>query len=74
VASTTPWAKVLVDGKDIGRNTPIVPRSKIELSPGQHKVTFVAQGKGKRFDFKVIIKAGETTRLIEKLPVEEGQD
>ncbi len=65
VANTQPWAKVLIDGKDTGKTTPIAPRSKIALKPGKHVVTFVANGK--KFNFDVVIKAAEDTRLIKQL-------
>src|SRR5262249_34851689 len=65
VANTQPWAKVFVDGKDTGKTTPIAPRSKIPLKPGKHVVTFVANGK--KFNFDVVIKAAEDTRLIKQL-------
>jgi hypothetical protein len=65
VANTQPWAKVFIDGKDTGKTTPIAPRSKIPLKPGRHVVTFVANGK--KFDFDVMIKPAEDTRLIKQL-------
>jgi eukaryotic-like serine/threonine-protein kinase len=65
VANTQPWAKVIIDGKDTGKTTPIAPRSKIPLKPGKHVVTFVANGK--KFNFDVVIKANEDTRLIKQL-------
>jgi hypothetical protein len=65
VANTQPWAKVLIDGKDTGKTTPIAPRRKIALKPGKHVVTFVANGK--KFNFDVAIKPGEDTRLIKQL-------
>ena len=65
VANTQPWAKVIIDGKDTGKTTPIAPRSKIALKPGKHVVTFVANGK--KFNFDVIIKPAEDTRLIKQL-------
>ena len=65
VANTQPWAKVLIDNKDTGKTTPIAPRSKIPLKPGKHKVTFLANGK--KYDFEVVIKAGEDFRLIRQL-------
>ena len=65
VANTQPWAKVIIDGKDTGKTTPIAPRSKIALKPGKHVVTFVVNGK--RFNFDVAIKPGEDTRLIKQL-------
>ena len=68
VANTIPWAKVIVDGKDTGKTTPVAPRSKIPLKPGRHKVTFDVDGK--RFDFSIVVEVGKITRLIRKLPVE----
>jgi hypothetical protein len=65
VANSQPWAKVIVDGKDTGKTTPIAPRSKIPLKPGKHVVTFVANGK--KFNFDIVIKPGEDTRLIKQL-------
>jgi hypothetical protein len=65
VANTQPWAKVIIDGKDTGKTTPIAPRSKIALKPGKHVVTFVANGK--KFNFDVVIKPAEDTRLIKQL-------
>ena len=63
-----PWAKVLVDGKDTGKTTPVAPRQKIPLKPGRHKITFVVEGK--EFSFPITISAGQVTRLIKKLSVE----
>lgn len=65
IANTQPWAKVIIDGKDTGKTTPIAPRSKIPLKPGKHTVTFVANGRNYNFD--VVIKPGEDTRLIRQL-------
>ena len=65
VANTQPWAKVIIDGKDTGKTTPIAPRSKIPLKPGKHVVTFVANGK--KFNFDIVIKPGQDERLIKQL-------
>jgi hypothetical protein len=65
VANTQPWAKVLIDGKDTGKTTPIAPRSKIPLKPGKHVVTFVANGK--KYNFDIVVKSGEDFRLIRQL-------
>ena len=65
IANTQPWAKVIIDGKDTGKTTPIAPRSKIPLKPGKHTVTFVANGRNYNFD--VVIKSGEDARLIRQL-------
>jgi len=67
VANTMPWgAKVLVDGKDTGQLTPVMPRKKIPLKPGRHKVTFVLAGK--KHNFSISVQPGKTSRLIKKLP------
>jgi serine/threonine protein kinase len=65
VANTQPWAKVLIDGKDTGKTTPIAPRSKIPLKPGKHTVTFVVSGK--KYNFDISVKPGEEVRLIKQL-------
>jgi serine/threonine protein kinase len=67
IAHTTPWARVIVDGKDSGRNTPIVPKKPIMLPPGKHKVTFKIQSTGETFTFPVNIKSGQNTKLVKKL-------
>ena len=69
IANTVPWARVWIDGKDTGRSTPIAKRSRLELSPGKHKVTFVF-GKQK-FPYSVTIAPGKTAKLVEDLPVSE---
>ncbi|MBK6847952.1 MAG: serine/threonine protein kinase [Proteobacteria bacterium] len=67
VVNSTPWARVLIDGNDSGRNTPITPRQRVPLKRGRHRVTLVVGDQ--RFDFVVEITAGATTRLIEALPI-----
>jgi serine/threonine protein kinase len=67
VAYTTPWAKVVIDGKDTGKMTPIAPRAKIALPPGKHKVTFVVGREN--WSYTVTIKAGETSKITKDLPV-----
>ncbi len=68
VASSNPWARVYVDGKDTGKTTPIPKTRPLKLKPGKHKVTF-AVGR-QRFDYTVTIRAGETSRLSKDLPVD----
>jgi serine/threonine protein kinase len=67
IANTQPWARVLIDGHDTGKSTPIAPRSKVALKPGKHMVTFVVGGK--KFDYEIVVRPGEDTRLIRKLDV-----
>ncbi|MCB9573734.1 MAG: hypothetical protein H6709_16770 [Kofleriaceae bacterium] len=67
VAYTTPWAKVLIDGKDSGKMTPIAPRAKIKLEAGKHKVTFVVGRES--WSYTISINPGETTKITKDLPV-----
>ncbi len=67
VIASKPWAKVIVDGRETGLNTPIPPGKAIKLSPGKHWVTLIAEGK--KFSYSVIIRPGKITRLIKNLPV-----
>jgi hypothetical protein len=67
IANTYPFARVVVDGKDTGLTTPITQRSKIALSPGSHRVTFVVDAQ--RFDVNVRVTAGEIIRVVKRLPV-----
>jgi serine/threonine protein kinase len=67
VANTIPWAKVVVDGRKTGRDTPITPSAKLKLKPGRHRVTFVVGEE--KFSYTVTIRSGEITRLIKKLPI-----
>jgi hypothetical protein len=60
--SSRPWAKVLVDKRDIGKRTPIPSRGRISLSPGKHTVTLVTKD-GKKHNFRVNIVVGETFHL-----------
>ena len=67
VIATKPWAKVIIDGRETGLNTPIPHSKRIKLSPGKHWVTLIAEGK--KFSYSVVIKPGKVTRLIKTLPV-----
>jgi len=67
LVASRPWARVWIDGRDTGRNTPIAASAPLRLSPGRHTVTLFV--KDQRFDFPVLVEAGETTKLIRKLPV-----
>lgn len=65
IALTQPWARVLVDGKDTGKTTPIAGRAKLPLSPGFHIITFETDGKS--YDFAINIKPGQDYRLERQL-------
>jgi hypothetical protein len=66
VANTTPWAKVIIDGKDTGKWTPIVGKNKIKLPAGNHVLTFKTK-EGKKLTVKVTIEAGKTAKVIKKI-------
>jgi hypothetical protein len=63
ITMTKPIAKVLVDGKDTGRWTPVQPKNPINLPPGGHSVVFET-AQGKRFEQQVTIEVGKTTKVI----------
>ena len=61
ITMTKPIAKVLVDGKDTGRWTPVQPKNPINLAPGDHSVVFET-AQGKRFEQQVKIEVGRPPR------------
>ena len=65
IANSQPYAKVLVDGRDTGKVTPIAPRDHIPLKPGKHVITFVTSDK--RVSADVIIKPGEEAKVVRNL-------
>jgi len=65
IANTQPPARVVIDGQDTGRSTPIGPREKMALSPGRHVVSFVSGGRS--FDYEIVVKSGEDTQLLRRL-------
>jgi hypothetical protein len=67
VAYTTPFARVVVDGSDTGKATPIGPRAKIHLKPGKHKVKFVVGDQSEAYTIN--IEAGKTTTLTKDLQI-----
>ena len=62
--SSTPPARIAIDGKDTGLSTPILGHA-LPLSPGKHKVTFIVGGD--KFTFSITIKAGETATVHKDL-------
>jgi serine/threonine protein kinase len=63
IASTKPWAKVIIDGRDTGMFTPVPMNKKIELSPGIHKVTFKTSS-GKTKTVSVTIEPGKVSKIL----------
>ncbi len=61
----SPDTKVIVDGKDTKRATPVMPGDPIKLAPGTHAVTLVFTDSTKK-SFQVNIASNETYKLIER--------
>ena len=62
VVVTPKQSKIVVDGKDTGRKTPVAPSNPLSLGPGRHKVRLEAEGKST--EYRVVIKSGETAKLV----------
>lgn len=69
VVYSTPFARILVDGKDTGKTTPISPRASIALPPGKHTLTFVVTTAGveERFTYAITIESGKTAKITKDL-------
>jgi len=67
LVSSKPWAKIYIDSRPTGRNTPTPPSQPLVLPPGPHRITLEVGDK--RFTFPVVISSGEVSRLIQTLPV-----
>ncbi len=64
--NSNPRARVFVDGRNTGRNTPIVGRRALVLRPGRHRVTFVLSS-GKRYKYSVTVRKCQVSRLVRSL-------
>lgn len=64
VATQPPGLSIRVDGAEVKQVTPI--REPLALSAGEHTVT-VELPDGRRYDFRVEIRAGETAELWKRL-------
>ena len=67
VCNSSPFARVLIDGRNTGKMTPMSNAEKIPLKPGRHQVTFVVGDK--KFNFGVTIVKGKTKTLYRVLKV-----
>jgi hypothetical protein len=67
VVKTTPAARLTVDGRDLGRWTPVPPANPIALPAGPHTLLFTSAD-GRKLEEQVQIVAGETVRLVRALP------
>ncbi len=64
--NSNPRARIFIDGRNTGRNTPVFGARGFKLRPGRHRVTLVAPG-GKKRSFSVTIKRCQVTKLIRSL-------
>jgi hypothetical protein len=63
ITSSSPVAKVFLDGKETGRNTPIAPAKPLDVSAGEHVLTYEAPD-GRKATRKVTVRAGETEKIV----------
>ena len=63
VINTIPWARVFVDGRDTGKNTPV--RS-MRVSAGTHRIG-LRTADGTMHNVQVEVAPGETVRLMRRL-------
>ena len=63
VVNSIPWARVFLDGRDTGRNTPV--RS-LKLRAGQHQLGLRTPD-GTMHTFTITVRAGETHRVMRRL-------
>ncbi|MCC7534871.1 MAG: serine/threonine protein kinase, partial [Deltaproteobacteria bacterium] len=63
VINTVPWARVFLDGRDTGRNTPI---PNLRVRAGAHRLTF-RTADGRSVSVSVTVGAGETVRVVRRL-------
>jgi len=67
VVQTRPAARLVIDGKDAGRWTPIPAANPIVLREGVHTLV-LETADGQRLEERVRIEAGKTARLVRALP------
>ena len=63
VINTIPWARVFVDGRDTGQNTPV--RS-LRVSAGSHRIG-LRTADGTMHNVTVEVTSGQTVRLMRRL-------
>ena len=64
IINTIPWARVFVDGRDTGKNTPTVPG--IPVDAGRHRIGLKTSD-GEMHNVTVEVSAGETVRVMRRL-------
>ncbi len=60
---TLPWARVFLDGRDTGRNTPV---RQLRVSAGSHRIGLRTTD-GSMHEETVVVPAGETVRIVRQL-------
>ena len=68
--ASDPWAEVIVDGKPLGRQTPIYD---LRLSSGPHRITLVNNLEQLRMEFTVVIRANKSTSRAANLRTKKVQ-
>jgi serine/threonine protein kinase len=71
VAYTTPFSRVVIDGVDTGKTTPIGPRGRIPLKPGKHKIKFVVGDQSETVT--ITIEGGKTAKVTRDLQIGAGE-
>jgi len=66
-AATKPAARLIIDGRDTQRWTPVPPANPIALPAGAHTIVFESAD-GRRLEEQLQIEAGKTARLFRSLP------
>ena len=66
-AATKPAARLIIDGRDTGRWTPVPPANPIALPAGAHSLLFEAAD-GRKLEEQLEIESGKTSRVIRSLP------
>lgn len=61
--STVPWARVFIDGRDTGRNTPV---RNLRVPAGHHAIGLRTED-GNMHTVQVTVGAGETVRVVRQL-------
>jgi hypothetical protein len=61
---SVPWARIIIDGKDTGRYTPV---AELSVPPGKHTVKLVNDEENLSTTFQVVVKPGSTVNLSKEL-------
>lgn len=60
---TLPWARVFIDGRDTGRNTPV---RELRVPAGSHRIG-LRTADGRMTELTVQVPANETVRIVRQL-------